>query len=34
MLVVPLPEGGKTICTFKLGSVTVGPEDAVGAIAY
>jgi len=29
-----LPEGGKTICTFKVGSLTVGPEGEMGAIEY
>jgi hypothetical protein len=29
-----LPEGGKTICTFKAGSLTVGPEGEIGAIEY
>jgi hypothetical protein len=29
-----LPEGGKIICTFKFGSLTVGPEGEVGAIEY
>jgi hypothetical protein len=29
-----LPEAGKTICTFKFGSLTVGPEGEVGAIEY
>ncbi len=34
ILVFPLPEGGKTICTFKVGSLTVGPEGEMGAIEY
>ena len=34
MLVFPLPEAGKTICTLKFGSLTVGPEGEVGAIEY
>jgi len=29
-----LPEGGKTTCTFKVGSLTVGPEGEMGAIEY
>jgi hypothetical protein len=29
-----LPDAGKTICTFKFGSLTVGPEGEVGAIEY
>jgi len=29
-----LPEVGKTICTFKFGSLTVGPEGEIGAIEY
>ena len=29
-----MPEGGKTICTFKVGSLTVGPEGEMGAIEY
>jgi hypothetical protein len=34
ILVFPLPETGKTICTFKFGSLTVGPEGEVGAMEY
>jgi len=34
ILVVPLPAIGKTICTFKAGSLTVGPEGEVEATAY
>jgi len=34
ILVFPLPEGGKTTCTFKVGSLTVGPEGEMGAIEY
>jgi hypothetical protein len=29
-----LPEGGKTIYTFKVGSLTVGPDGETGAIEY
>jgi hypothetical protein len=34
ILVFPLPEDGKTICTFKAGSTTDGPEGEMGAIEY
>jgi hypothetical protein len=34
ILVFPLPDDGKTICTFKAGSTTEGPEGEMGAIEY